>query len=60
MLFAHLLAEDRPPTELLAADYTFLNEPLAKFYGVEGVEGSRNAQSRLAAQIAPRRAVDPW
>ena len=39
MLFEHLLTEDRPVTELLTAGYTFLNEDLAKFYGVEGVDG---------------------
>jgi len=39
MLFAHLLAKDRPATELLTADYTFLNEALAKFYGIPGVQG---------------------
>lgn len=38
--FAHVLRENRPATELLTADYTFLNEPLAKWYGVEGIEGN--------------------
>lgn len=32
--FEHLVREKRPLKELLHADYTFLNEPLAKFYGV--------------------------
>jgi hypothetical protein len=39
-MFAHILQNDRPATELLNADYTFLNEALAKFYGIEGVSGS--------------------
>jgi len=39
MFFAHLIKEDRPLLELLGADYTFLNEPLARVYGVEGVKG---------------------
>ncbi|MEX2578928.1 MAG: DUF1588 domain-containing protein [Verrucomicrobiales bacterium] len=30
----------RPATELLTANYTFLNESLAEWYGVDGVEGS--------------------
>ena len=34
------LQEDRPVTDLLTADYTFLNEQLARHYGVPGVYGS--------------------
>jgi hypothetical protein len=37
--FAHVLRENRPATELLTARYTYLNEPLAEWYGVEGVKG---------------------
>jgi hypothetical protein len=37
--FAFLVQQDRDVRELLAADYTFLNERLAKFYGIEGVSG---------------------
>jgi hypothetical protein len=40
MLFASVLAEDRSVLDLLRADYTFLNERLAKHYGVAGVYGS--------------------
>lgn len=36
-----LLHEDRSVTDLLEADYTFLNERLANHYGIEGVYGSR-------------------
>jgi hypothetical protein len=32
--------QDRPVTELLTADYTFLNERLAAHYGIPGVRGS--------------------
>jgi len=39
MYFAHILHENRPLTEFIASDYTFLNERLAKHYGVPGVEG---------------------
>jgi hypothetical protein len=35
--FEHLVREDRPVDELLFADYTFLNRPLAEHYGVVGV-----------------------
>lgn len=39
MLFAYIVKEDRPLTELLDSNYTFLNEDLAKHYGIEGVSG---------------------
>ncbi len=39
MFFSHLLREDRSALELLDADYTFLNEPLAQHYGIPGVQG---------------------
>jgi len=39
MLFAHLLREGLPATDLLLGKSTFLNERLARFYGVEGIEG---------------------
>lgn len=39
MLFAHVLKENRSALELFTADYTFLNETLAKFYGINGVKG---------------------
>ena len=39
MLFGHLVRENRPLTELLSSDYTFLNEPLANFYEIPGVKG---------------------
>jgi hypothetical protein len=40
LLFASLLREDRSVLDLLRADYTFLNERLARHYGVQGVTGS--------------------
>ena len=39
MLFSHLLKENRSALELFTADYTFLNESLAKFYGIPDVKG---------------------
>jgi len=39
MMFGHLIKENRPLTELLLSDYTFLNERLANFYGIDGVKG---------------------
>ena len=38
--FEFIVRQDRPVKEILYADYTFLNKPLAKFYGIEKeVEG---------------------
>ena len=41
LFFESQFRSDRPITELLKADYTFLNEELARHYGVEDVYGSR-------------------
>ncbi len=38
--FTSLVREDRPIFELYTADYTFLNERLARHYGIEGVTGN--------------------
>lgn len=48
--FAHLIREDRPVREIISADYTFLNERLAKFYGVPGVTGGEFKQVNVTAQ----------
>jgi hypothetical protein len=41
LFFASNLSEDRPVMDLLNADYTFLNERLARHYGIPGVYGSQ-------------------
>jgi hypothetical protein len=41
MFVASTLTEDRPVSELLNADYTFVNERLARHYGIPGVYGTR-------------------
>jgi hypothetical protein len=41
MLFASIVQEDRPVLDLLTADYTFVNERLARHYGIPNVFGSR-------------------
>jgi hypothetical protein len=38
-LFDHLVRADRPALELLTADFTFVNERLARHYGIPGVTG---------------------
>ena len=39
LLFAHLIREDRPMLEFLTADYTYVNERLARHYGIPDVTG---------------------
>ena len=39
LLFLHLVSEDGSVLELLEADYTFVNERLARHYGIHGVTG---------------------
>ena len=41
MFVGNTLREDRNVAELLNADYTFVNERLARHYGIPGVYGSR-------------------
>lgn len=41
MFVASTLQEDRNVADLLSADYTFVNERLARHYGIPGVYGSR-------------------
>jgi len=49
MVFAYVLKEDRSLLELIDARYTFLNEELAKHYGIPDVTGK---QMRLV-ELAP-------
>ena len=53
MAFEHVVRNDRSLLELLDANYAFLNEPLAKFYGIEGVTGKQMRQVTLPAD-SPR------
>jgi hypothetical protein len=41
LLFASVLREGRPVHELMNANYTFVNERLARHYGIPGVYGAR-------------------
>jgi mono/diheme cytochrome c family protein len=40
LFFEDQVREDRPLTELLSANYTFLNERLARHYGINNIYGS--------------------
>jgi len=39
LFFNHVLKENRPAIELITANYSFINDRLAKFYGINGFEG---------------------
>jgi hypothetical protein len=40
MFVSSIVREDRPVTELIDSDYTFLNGKLARFYGITNVSGT--------------------
>jgi len=48
LFFDHMLRENRPLAEFLDARYTFLNDRLAKFYGIDGVAGPEFRRVELA------------
>lgn len=52
LLFESIIREDRSVRDLLTADYTFVDEVLAKHYGMPNVEGS---QFRRVAVTDPNR-----
>jgi hypothetical protein len=45
--FEYVIHEDRPLTELLDSDYTFVNQLLANHYGIEGVKGPKTRKVQL-------------
>jgi hypothetical protein len=55
LVFDHLVRADRPVLELLTADYTFVNERLARHYGIPGVTG--HAFQRVAYPDDRRRGI---
>lgn len=52
LFFAYIVHEDRSVTELLVADYTFINERLARHYGLPNVTG--DAFQRVSLAGTPR------
>jgi hypothetical protein len=56
MLFEAIVRQNRSLLELLDSDYTFLNERLAKHYGIDGVTGDAMRQVALAPD-SPRGGV---
>ena len=56
LLFESIIRENRSVIDLLDADYTFLNERLAKHYGIEGIAGERFRRVPLPPD-SPRRGL---
>jgi len=50
LFFEHIVKNDRKVTEFLDADYTFVNDRLAKHYGIAGVRGGEFQQVKLQSQ----------
>jgi hypothetical protein len=48
LFFESIMREDRNVLDLLTADYTFLNERLAKHYGIPGVYGTQFRRVKIA------------
>jgi hypothetical protein len=49
MLFENVMREDRSIMDFVAADYTFVNERLARHYGIPGIEGEAFVKVKLPA-----------
>ena len=56
MVFSYVIREDRSLVELIESDYTFLNEDLAKHYGIAGVTG-RQMRKVMLPPDSPRGGV---
>src|SRR5690606_14133303 len=57
LFFASILREDRSVVDLLTADYTFVNERLARHYGIRNVYGSRFRRVELGPELSARRGL---
>ena len=57
LLFDSIIREDRSVMDLLTADYTFVNERLAKHYGIQNVYGSQFRRVTLPADLDARRGL---
>ena len=54
LFFESIIRENRSVLDLLDADYTFVNERLAKHYGIRGVYGERFRRVSLPAESVRR------
>ena len=50
LLFDSIIKENRNVVDLLTADYTFLNERLAKHYGIPNIYGSQFRRVNLGPE----------
>lgn len=57
LLFESVVKENRSVVDLLTADYTFLNERLAKHYGIPNIYGSQFRRVSLGPDLAYRRGL---
>ena len=57
LLFESIIKENRSVVDLLTADYTFLNERLAKHYGIPNIYGSQFRRVALGPDLAYRRGL---
>jgi hypothetical protein len=57
LFFGSIIQEDRSILDLLTADYTFVNERLAKHYGIPGVYGSHFRRVALGPELDMRRGL---
>jgi hypothetical protein len=57
LLFDNIVREDRPITELLTADYTYVNERLAKHYGIKNIYGSQFRRVTLGMDMDVRKGL---
>jgi hypothetical protein len=57
LFFASIVEEDRSILDLLTADYTFVDERLARHYGIANVYGSRFRRVALPSELDARRGL---
>ena len=57
LFVGNMIQNDRPVTELLDANYTFVNERLAKHYGIKNVYGSYFRRVELPAELNYRKGL---
>jgi hypothetical protein len=57
LLFDSIIRENRNIVDLLTADYTFLNERLAKHYGIPNIYGSHFRRVDLPPELDYRRGI---
>ena len=57
LFWASIIQEDRSILDLLDADYTFVNERLARHYGIPNVYGAHFRRVELAGELDVRRGI---